>query len=497
MSEVVRERYSGKICLLNEEEVEFRAEIYIDEYYQGIVTIYDVTNDVYHSATHDDYRSAVMMLDNKEYISIFDLYVKEASSGSKIVDGKPVFDGNNITVVSSVVIKGHRSYSAEDNFKELYMEITEGSELIGLCPYNLNKNYVDIMACENIEISVNINQIRVNTSVGKLCFTVYPKYIQSAVSFSLGFRHQIEFIPKEPLKVTEVREKLYLITSFFSLLCGESVTVNKLSLMEMEDLSSAEYIGVYNFPKEKLKSLDNSGVDTTSYKRVSLFKISDFPNLEEAMNYWFKYYKALSNAQQAYARILLDEEQGLVTSNKFLAAMQLIEGYTQAYVDEAQAVQDFEKKKKDILSKLSEQDDIDLIVHGLVFSSISFRKAVKKYLYKGICCLDPISKTEFDKKNDKLIDSIINDRNYYTHSSRRTSAQLSFDEMLNVASICKEVYRVLILTEMGIPESLLVQRLSHNRQATAIFDNLLGINLSTDGSFTEYDSAIWHFSDPK
>ena len=497
MSEVSREWCSGKICLLNEEEVDFRAEIYIDEYYQGIVTIYDVTNEVYLAANHDDYRSAVMILDNREYISIFDLYVKRGSSSSKIVDDKPVFDGNNITVASSVIIKGNRGYSTEDNFKELYMEITEGYELIGLCPYNLNKNYVDIMMCKNIEISVKINQIQVNTSVGKFCFTVYPNYVQSAASFALGFRHHIEFIPKEPLKVIEVREKLYLITSFFSLLCGESVTVNRLSLMEMEDSNSVEYIGVCNFPKEKLRSLDNSGIDTTSYKRVSIFKISDFPNLEKAMDYWFKYYKALLNAQQAYGRILLDEEQGLVTTNKFLAAMQLIEGYTQAYVDEVQEMKDFEKKKKDILSKLTEQDDIDLIENGLGFSSVSFRKAVKEYLYKGICCLEPISKTAFSKKSNKLLDSIVNDRNYYTHSSNRTSAQLSFNEMLDVASICKEVYRVLILTEMGISQSLLVQRLRHSRLATALFGNLLRIKLSADGSLTEYDSAMWHFSDPK
>jgi hypothetical protein len=497
MTGVSREWYSGKICLLNEEEVNFRAEIYIDKYYQGIVTIYDVTNEVYLAANNDDYKSAVMMLDNRDYISLFNLYIKSGSSNSKIVDDEPVFDGNNITVASSVIIKGHRGYSTEDNFKVLYMEITDGCELIGLCPYNLNKNYVDIMMCKNIEISVKINQVQVNTSVGKLCFTVYPNYIQSAATFVLGFRHRIEFIPKEPLKVTEVREELYLITSFFSLLCGESVTVNRLSLMEMEDSNSVEYIGLCNFPKEKLKSLNNSGIDTTRYKRLSIFKISDFPNLEKTMDYWFNYYKALSNAQQAYGRILLDEEQGLVTTNKFLAAMQLIEGYTQAYIDEAQEVKDFEKKKKDILSKLTEQDDIDLIENGLGFSSVSFRKAVKEYLYKGICCLKPISKTAFSKKSNKLLDSIVNDRNYYTHSSNRTSAQLSFNEMLNVASICKEVYRVLILAEMGISQSLLVQRLSYNRLATALFDDLLKIHLSADEGLTEYDSAMWHFSNPK
>ena len=41
---------------------------------------------------------------------------------------------------------------------------------------------------------------------------------------------------------------------------------------------------------------------------------------------------------------LLDEEVKIVTTNKYLAAMQLIEGYTQAYADE-------EKKSKNLRKK--------------------------------------------------------------------------------------------------------------------------------------------------
>lgn len=66
----------------------------------------------------------------------------------------------------------------------------------------------------------------------------------------------------------------------------------------MELSNSVDYIGICNFPKDKLKSLDNSGIDTTSYKRVSVFKLSDFPDLEKAMNYWFGNYKTLLNANQ-------------------------------------------------------------------------------------------------------------------------------------------------------------------------------------------------------
>lgn len=52
------------------------------------------------------------------------------------------------------------------------------------------------------------------------------------------------------------------------------------------------------------------------------------------------------------------------------------------------AVKAFEEHKKQILSKLTEMEDIELVEEGLGFSGISFIKAVKEYLYKGINCLE-------------------------------------------------------------------------------------------------------------
>ena len=89
-------------------------------------------------------------------------------------------------------------------------------------------------------------------------------------------------------------------------------------------------------------------MDSISFKRSSLYKITDFQNLEQAMKYWFSNYRKIYNAQQAYGRILLDEDVKIVTINKFLAAMQLIEGYTQAYTDEEKEIKEFEEKKKRI-----------------------------------------------------------------------------------------------------------------------------------------------------
>lgn len=48
---------------------------------------------------------------------------------------------------------------------------------------------------------------------------------------------------------------------------------------------------------------------------------------------------------------------------------------------------------------------------------------------------------------------------------------------------------------MGIPHSLLVQRLFHSRKSAAVFSNVLGIKLYAEGNLPKYDGAMWHFTD--
>ena len=488
---------SGKVCFFNNIKVDYRAEIYFDEHHQGIITVYGVAREDCLLIETGEYKSLIILLENREYISIFDLYVKEMTCDTKMVDEVPEFEGIKIVIVSSAILKGKNYFEAEDACKELVMEITDGQELIGICPYDLDKNYMDIFMYKNIEIPIQVSPIQVNTVIGELWMGVFPTYRQSRDSFTIGFSHRIQFKPIKALKIMEIRETLMKITSFFSLLCGETVTINKLSVMKAtaseDDL--IEFIGICNFTKEKLNILNHIGIDTAGFKRVSVFKLSDFDDLEKAMNYWFEHYNKLFNAQKAYDRILLDEELKIVTAGKFLAAMQLVEGYAQAFADEEQEIIDFGKRKQKILSVLTEDEDIELVENGLEFSGISFRKALKEYLYQGSNCLNKMTKTAFSNKYKGMIDRIVHDRNFYTHSSNRTTSQMSFDEMLDITVVCKEIYRILIFNEMGIPHSLLVQRFSHSRRSVAVFSNILGIKLRNKAEIPKYDSVMWHFSD--
>ena len=82
-------------------------------------------------------------------------------------------------------------------------------------------------------------------------------------------------------------------------------------------------------------------------------------------------------------------------------------------------------------------------------------------------------------------------RNYYTHSSRRTKARLSVDDALNVSALCKEIYRVLILTKMGMPVSVIHCRLEHNRIVEELFNRILGIEIKSELEIPELERAMW------
>ena len=242
----------------------------------------------------------------------------------------------------------------------------------------------------------------------------------------------------------------------------------------------------------------NDTIDYTSFKRGGLYKITDFQNLEQAMKYWFSNYKKIYNAQQAYGRILLDEDVKIVTINKFLAAMQLIEGYTQAYTDEEKEIKKFEEKKNEIISKLESEEEKELVGKGLGYSGISFRKAVKAYLYKGCNCFTDLSRTKFMKEKEKLINDIVNDRNFYTHSSNRVSATMEFDDLLNVASLCKELYRIISLKDMGLDTEIIKQRSQTNRMCYWLMKSIMKIEIENDTlQLGEFDSAMRYFSDSK
>lgn len=493
--------YSGTICKLNSVEVDYRTELQFDELNRGVITFHKVLPEIVEILQdRNDENVVIIRLDNGGYLSIFRAYVRQGTFSAEIIDNLPCDSTAEITIVSSSIIKGQKIFSEEDKFEKLWFEITDGHELIGESPYDLNSGYKDIQQYEKVEIPMKYKCISVSTILGDLDFVVIPKYWFKRDSFSIGFSHCITFKPTKAISFKDFHKTLPQITDFFSLLCGEQVTINRLSIVEVtkEGIDEYDYIGYCSFPRISLNALNNSGIDTNNFKSISLFKLTDFPELKPALDYWFEHYEALYNAQQAYGRILLDEDTKLVTVNRYLAAMQLVEGFSQAYADEKKETADFKKRKKDIMAQLQDEDDKRFVKSGLMMPGVTFKKAVVNYYLKGLSAFKEMTEEEFNKNYDEsLITKIVNDRNFYTHSSKRITPLLNFDELIDIATVTKELYRCLLLSNMGISKKLISKRFYHNRIMEGKINQIFQIRIIADDDVSGFDALMWHFTDQR
>lgn len=209
--------FSGKLESIDGLKLNNRAEIHINKYYQGIITLYRVSRKIVNMA-QEKIEYLVIKLENEEKITAIGLNFKSASGG--------VNNCFKLELQADILLKGKMAYANTSKFQEIYFEITEGNELIGLCPYDVNKNYEDIIFCRKIDIPINVENRSVQLENGELIFGVYPKYQYSKEALSIGFAHRITWKFNSAIDIENIRENLYIITDFFSVLAGESVTIN-------------------------------------------------------------------------------------------------------------------------------------------------------------------------------------------------------------------------------------------------------------------------------
>jgi hypothetical protein len=159
--------FSGKLESIDGLKLNNRAEIHINKYYQGIITLYRVSRKIVNMA-QEKIEYLVIKLENEEKITAIGLNFKSASGG--------VNNCFKLELQADILLKGKMAYANTSKFQEIYFEITEGNELIGLCPYDVNKNYEDIIFCRKIDIPINVENRSVQLENGELIFGVYPKY---------------------------------------------------------------------------------------------------------------------------------------------------------------------------------------------------------------------------------------------------------------------------------------------------------------------------------
>lgn len=211
--------HSGKLYKLNNEVVDYSAEVNFNEYYECNIIVYDANKEWYDKLKQTENNSAEIKLYSGEYISIFNFYIKEFTIHKNI--NEPEYKGILMKAVSSNVIWGRKGFPADYTFSEMCMEITDGHELIGVCPYDLNSGCVDRSMYKNINIPVITEPVRVDTNLGIFHFDVTPQYYSERDRFSIGISHKITFQPLKPVMVRDFHDVLQKITDFFHCLVAK------------------------------------------------------------------------------------------------------------------------------------------------------------------------------------------------------------------------------------------------------------------------------------
>jgi hypothetical protein len=502
MSESININHSVNIISLDGMGTNFNAMFCINERYEIVINIYSLPLEPMKKFYDSRFiKFLVAETPEKNYITIFDAHI--ISHSSNVIQEPREF---SITIKSRRAIIGSSALTPDETFSNFIIKITDGCELIGVCPYEICHNDIEVFD-NNTEIKIPINhkEIIAETKLGKLRFYVHATKEFSNSTLIFSFDHEIYFDSKMPITYNEFHSVFEKITTFFEILCGELVTVNELRLYDGDntedflDFREFRCIGYTNYPQEKLRWLNKNNFDSVGYLRGALFKISDFNDIAKALDYWFVILDKTPLATGAYQRILLDEDVEVVTENKFLAAMQLIEGYTAGYSDNQKEIKEFNVQKSRIKEAVIDTEDKEFIEKYCTYSGEIFRKMLKSFTCEGLVNIQlHNSKTMLLSKIDNLLGKIKNARDIYTHSASEVISELDAIELFDIAVLYKYIYRINVLLRLGISEELLIKRLNHCRLFTYYLERYFQTELRNIGDNyltpSNFDNKMWSFS---
>lgn len=472
----------GILCNLN-------AEITISEQMITRISIFDVTRNCY-DAVKEKEPIVLCMKKDEKYITAITSYLSASSFRHCHEDNAVGKTGITLKYVSSKLLVGFDCTKETMQFSSFTCEITDGIELIGEFPFR----HIKEGDKRNMTIT-SVGELKYRNAALGLSYFVAPYEEKNKQGYVLGYEYKIQYQKDETFDIGFVENAVRHITLFFEILCGEIVTINKLHLERNENI--VEYIGINNFLKEELNCLKN-GIDTTSYLRQSIFKLSDFGDgLETAVKKYKQIQKENYLAYESYKQALLDEEVKIITYNKFLKVMQIVDGYQQTEKDEEEK-EKFNKRKQEILSKLDDEGDAEFVSKYTHYSGVTFRKCLSNFTYEAIKHISGLSKTKAKECGDKIVEKILNDRDVYTHASKTKKPCLSFEEIEYVITCYKMFFRVLNLYEFGLSEEIIRKRLRYNRTFVYNYKRLFGQDImieKDDMSTGEFDALMWGYDD--
>lgn len=470
----------------------YQGQISVLENYRVVIEIIDVPREVCLQIREMGNAIVCLKTDNK--------YVTARSFMFRKMIGKQanenfLYHYFNVTIEVMDVCWGEESCA--DDIEEFLFDgfscsVTEGTELIGLTPYE----EIDSLKFYNKDMDLNIKaEVKELHSVSGFSCFAFHDVTKTNSEIRFGIKSQIQYQTKGKIGIDSIKENLHNIILFLEILSGELITTTQVILFKDDKIF--EYLGNCNFPKDNLIVFGKNEFNGRSYIRESLFKISDFATfLDDVANKFCLLVKSRKLAFDSYKQVLLDDDVGISTTNKFLKIMQIIEGMERNDVNEEEQKK-FDKQKEDILCKLNSEEDKKFVEKYCTNNGDNFSKCIQKITKKAIMSLSGLSNSEFKEcHTHTLLCNIKNDRDVYTHASHTNNPILSIDEIYWVITCYKVFFRVEVLLELGVDISLIRKRFSHDRYFVGSYDKLFNLKIKVEEDFEtgEYDRIMRGFS---
>ena len=460
---------SCEVEFIGQKECSYMAHLSLDEHSVVMLDVIDVEMEFYHE---------IKVL--KEFIicarALNDCLTLR---GTAIIESKFSLSKTVDTMQSKVQVRFWISdifvgseYAVVQNenlqFNGFSCQFTDTFELFGVYPYE-----IDVAGPEWLFKSATItdNTKTMEFDGGYSCF-VAPYVYKRDNDYTFSMQGRMNYSATKFESIIELKEKIRLLELFFEILSGESVTVLDVMMEKKEQFF--EYMGLCNYPKLKLKGLCN-GVDSKWYPRKSIFKLSDWKNSKKnVIELWVELAKDNLLAMESYKQVLLDEEIGIVTYNKFLKIMQMIEGIMRTAISNEEK-KNFEKQKKKIKKKLENDEDKEFINKYCFNNGDNFRTCLIAITNESLTVLSGVEDVE---NYEEQISNIINDRNAYTHASKEIVPVMNVEQIETVNCCYKEFYRIKLLKQLNLSDQIMCSRFSFNRKFVSAYKALFGLTIT-------------------
>lgn len=345
-------------------------------------------------------------LKNGEYITLLDIDIKSIN----IISKKVCYD-------SFIIIKGKYYDSIEDiKFKNIYVE---GKQIQKWIP---NKS-IKVIKNENNEISLEFKELRE--------------------------KNFIEFEFFKALTYHEIINEVTEISNLFSVL-----TYNKISMGRMIKDNNGNEILTNN-----INELENNK-EIIAYTDIK-------EDLNTIIKNWNNKKEKLLDIVNIFIE-LLSETIAIPIEVLFLLVLQGLESVSRRFrnLEEKENLEEKinelcnelpEKEKREFFKKILKSIDEQKLRDIFRINEISFRKRLKELLKESKIELEGIN----SNKKNKLVDDIINTRNYHTHLYEIDENKIigDTDFYFYVMGYLKIVLYELILKELGINNEKIIKKI--------------------------------------